>query len=103
MIKRFFICGFIFTFLVSCSDSDVTSDDFDEDNFINIAGARIALNAQTPRDWNDQIIEPYINPDPKQSSKRVALFGDTHVHTRYSFIICSSLRALSRCKGLIIL
>ena len=85
MLKKFFISGFIFTFLVSCSDSDVTSDDFDEDNFINIAEQE-SLNAQTPRDWNDQIIEPYINPDPKQSSKRVALFGDTHVHTRHSLM-----------------
>tara|TARA_A100001015_G_scaffold186787_1_gene207972 strand:+ start:2231 stop:4273 length:2043 start_codon:yes stop_codon:yes gene_type:complete len=85
MIKKFFICGFIFSFLVNCSDNNALSEDADQDNFINIAGARIALNSQTPRDWNGQIIDPYINPDPKQSSQRVALFGDLHVHTRYSF------------------
>ena len=58
MIKKFFICGFILSFLVNCSDNDGLSEDADQDNFINIAGARIALNSQTPRDWNGQVIDP---------------------------------------------
>ena len=69
MIKKFFICGFIFSFLVNCSDNDGLSEDADQDNFINIAGARIALNSQTPRDWNGQVIDPYINPDPNKALK----------------------------------
>ena len=38
MIKKFFICGFIFYFLVNFSDNEGMSEDADQDNFINIQG-----------------------------------------------------------------
>ena len=41
MIKNF-LSADLFFFLVNCSDNDGLSEDADQDNFINIAGARIA-------------------------------------------------------------
>ena len=35
--------------------------------------------------WDNQTDRVFINSDPQSQSKRVALFGDVHVHTTYSF------------------
>ena len=43
------------------------------------------LITRTEVPWDIQTQKAYISSDPEAQSKRVALFGDTHVHTTYSF------------------
>ena len=72
-----------FVFLVSGCSKPV--EDIPQDGFLNIAGARISLANQAPVNWDSMALDPYMNINPQSSASRVPLFGDLHVHTRYSF------------------
>ena len=77
------ITAFFFILLVAgCSKP---AEDIPDDGFLNIAGARIGLARQPRVEWDSQAVDPYMNINPELSSTRIPLFGDLHVHTRYSF------------------
>ena len=46
--------------------------------------------------WDIQTEKAFIKPDSEAQSERVALFGDTHVHTTYSFDAYSLEQSNSR-------
>ena len=81
MYKLLFTACFVF-FISSCSKP---VEDVPQDGFLNIEQARIGLASQPSLDWDFQAVDPYLNINPKNSSQRIPLFGDLHVHTTYSF------------------
>jgi len=73
-------------FAISCSQEvEVPEAASDADAFLNISVAREALTSQASISWDSQARDPYMNINPSKSAQRIPLFGDVHVHTRYSF------------------
>ena len=89
-MKNIYITFLIIIFVYGCSNEEdglylPRALANQADQFIDIAGARIALTTASPIPWDTQIINPYLEVDPVLSSKRLPLFGDLHVHTKNSF------------------
>ena len=90
-MNKKFILYLLIGLIIGCSKPSENSSalpeslDDSEDGFLNIAGARIGLASQPEIDWDFQAVDPYMDVNSKISSSRVPLFGDLHVHTKYSF------------------
>ena len=90
-MNKKFILYLLIGLIIGCSKPSENSSvlpgslDDSQDGFLNIAGARIGLASQPEIDWDFQAVDPYMDVNSKISSSRVPLFGDLHVHTKYSF------------------
>jgi len=90
-VNKKFILYLLIGLIIGCSKPSENSSalpgslDDSQDGFLNIAGARIGLASQPEIDWDFQAVDPYMDVNSKISSSRVPLFGDLHVHTKYSF------------------
>ena len=89
--KRFFLLIF-FSFFLSSQESNSENQETDTD-FItsNVGLPSVDVNSnsfmitRTEVPWDIQTDKAFVNSNLDSQSKRVALFGDTHVHTTYSF------------------
>ena len=89
--KRFFLLIF-FSFFLSSQESNSENQETDTD-FItsNVGLPSVDVNSnsfmitRTEVPWDIQTDKAFVNSNADSQSKRVALFGDTHVHTTYSF------------------
>tara|TARA_B110000305_G_C19436951_1_gene639544 strand:+ start:593 stop:2596 length:2004 start_codon:yes stop_codon:yes gene_type:complete len=81
-MKKFYAIACLSVLVAGCSKAEEANQN---DAFLNIAGARMSMANQRPVNWDSAAIDPYMNINPQRSASRVPLFGDLHVHTRYSF------------------
>ena len=89
--KRFFLLIFFSFFLhsqESKSENQETDTDFITSN-VGLPSVDVNSNSfmitRTEVPWDIQTDKAFVNSNLDSQSKRVALFGDTHVHTTYSF------------------
>ena len=89
--KRFFLLIFFSFFLCSQesnSENQETDTDFITSN-VGLPSVDVNSNSfmitRTEVPWDIQTDKAFVNSNLDSQSKRVALFGDTHVHTTYSF------------------
>tara|TARA_B100002052_G_scaffold290069_1_gene308208 strand:+ start:2363 stop:4423 length:2061 start_codon:yes stop_codon:yes gene_type:complete len=89
--KRFFLLIFFSFFLYSQeskSENQETDTDFITSN-VGLPSVDVNSNSfmitRTEVPWDIQTDKAFVNSNLDSQSKRVALFGDTHVHTTYSF------------------
>ena len=89
--KRFFLLIFFSFFLHSQegkSENQETDTDFITSN-VGLPSVDVNSNSfmitRTEVPWDIQTDKAFVNSNLDSQSNRVALFGDTHVHTTYSF------------------
>ena len=89
--KKFFLLIFFSFFLhsqESKSENQETDTDFITSN-VGLPSVDVNSNSfmitRTEVPWDIQTDKAFVNSNLDSQSKRVALFGDTHVHTTYSF------------------
>jgi len=89
--KSFFLLIFFSFFLhsqESKSENQETDTDFITSN-VGLPSVDVNSNSfmitRTEVPWDIQTDKAFVNSNLDSQSKRVALFGDTHVHTTYSF------------------
>ena len=89
--KKFFLLIFFSFFLhsqESKSENRETDTDFITSN-VGLPSVDVNSNSfmitRTEVPWDIQTDKAFVNSNLDSQSKRVALFGDTHVHTTYSF------------------
>ena len=89
--RRFFLLIFFSFFLCSQeskSENQETDTDFITSN-VGLPSVDVNSNSfmitRTEVPWDIQTDKAFVNSNLDSQSKRVALFGDTHVHTTYSF------------------